>query len=84
MTDFILIYNCCKGPCAVLCRFSHMQLFATPWAVTCQLSVHGIPQARILEWVAVSFSQDLPDPGIEPTSLMSPALAGGFSITSAA
>ena len=27
---------------------------------------------------------DLPDPGIGPTSLMSPALAGGFFITSAA
>ena len=26
---------------------------------------------------------DLPDPGIEPTSLMSPALAGGFFTTSA-
>ena len=25
---------------------------------------------------------DLPDPGIEPTSLMSPALAGGFFTTS--
>ena len=25
---------------------------------------------------------DLPDPGIKPTSLMSPALAGGFFITS--
>ena len=25
---------------------------------------------------------DLPDPGIEPMSLMSPALAGGFFITS--
>jgi len=29
-------------------------------------SVHGILQARILEWVAISFSGDLPDPGIEP------------------
>ena len=28
-------------------------------------------------------SGDLPDPGIEPTSLMSPALAGGFFTTSA-
>ena len=30
-------------------------------------SVHGILQARILEWVASSFSRgsDLPDPGIE-------------------
>ena len=26
---------------------------------------------------------DLPDPGIEPMSLMSPELAGGFSTTSA-
>jgi len=26
---------------------------------------------------------DLPDPGIEPTSFMSPALAGGFFATSA-
>ena len=34
-------------------------------------SVHGISQVRILEWVAISFSRDLPDPGIEPTSLMS-------------
>ena len=41
-------------------------------------SVHGLLQARILEWVAVSFSRDLPDPGIEPESLVSPALASGF------
>ena len=31
-------------------------------------SVHGILQARILECVAISFSRDLPDPGIEPRS----------------
>ena len=31
-------------------------------------SVHGILQPRILEWVAISFSGDLPDPGIEPRS----------------
>ena len=28
-------------------------------------SVHGIFQARILEWVAISFSGDLLNPGIE-------------------
>ena len=32
-------------------------------------SVLGILQARILAWVAVSSSGDLPDPGIEPRSL---------------
>ena len=41
-------------------------------------SVHGILQASILEWVAMPSSGDLPDPGIEPASLWSPALAGGF------
>ena len=93
-------------------------------------SVHGILQARTLEWVAISFSNawqwkvkvkslshvrllatpwtaahqappsmgfsrqeywsrlpcpapgDLPDPGIKPASLMSPALSGGFFTTS--
>ena len=32
-------------------------------------TVHGILQARVLEWVAFPFSGDLPDPGIEPRSL---------------
>ena len=46
-------------------------------------TVYGILQARILEWVAISFSrEDLPNPGIEPAFLMSPAFAGGFFITS--
>ena len=31
-------------------------------------SVHGILQARILEWVAISFSRDLPNPGIKARS----------------
>jgi hypothetical protein len=31
-------------------------------------AVHGILQARILEWVAYPFSEDLPNPGIEPGS----------------
>ena len=43
----------------------------------------GILQARMLEWVALPSSRDLPDPGIEPKSLTSPALAGGFFTTSA-
>ena len=31
-------------------------------------SVHGILQARILEWVAIPFPGDLPNLGIEPVS----------------
>ena len=33
-------------------------------------SVHGILQARILEWVAFPSPGDLPDPGIEPGLLL--------------
>ena len=44
-------------------------------------SVHGISQARILEWVVFSFSKGFPgfpNPGIK---LVSPALAGRFFTT---
>ena len=44
-------------------------------------SLHEISQARILEWVPISYSRDLLDPGIEPVSLGFPALAGGFFTT---
>ena len=36
-------------------------------------SVLGISQARILEWGAILPPGDLPDPGTEPTSPVSPA-----------
>ena len=39
---------------------------------------HGISQARILEFPSPG---DLPDPGIELTSLAFPALADGFFTT---
>jgi len=41
-------------------------------------SIHGISQARILEWVQFPPQGDLPDPGIEPASTESPALASEF------
>ena len=44
-------------------------------------SVLGIFQARILEWVAIRIPGDLPHPGIEPSSLVSPALAFTTSAT---
>ena len=31
-------------------------------------SVHGIFQAIVLEWIAISFSKGFPDSGIEPRS----------------
>ena len=44
-------------------------------------SVHGILQARLLEWVAWPPPGDLSDPGTETAFLTSPVLAGGFFIT---
>ena len=44
-------------------------------------SVHGILQARILEWAAIPTPGDLLYSGIEPASLASSALTGGFFTT---
>ena len=41
----------CVCTVSVVQSISHVQLFVTPWAV------HGILQARILEWVAFPFSK---------------------------
>ena len=41
-------------------------------------SVHGILQARVLEWGAIPFSRDLPSPGIEPGS---PALQADYLLS---
>ena len=43
----------------------------------------GILQARMLNWVAMPSSSGFPYPGIEPTSVMFPALMGGSFTTRA-
>ena len=65
----------CAQTCLTLCD-----------PVVCSLpgsSVYGIIQTRTVEWVAISSSRESSDPGIEPESLMSAALAGRFFTTSA-
>ena len=44
-------------------------------------SVHGLFQATTVEWVAFPPPGDLPKPGIQPESPVSPALAGRFFTT---
>ena len=44
-------------------------------------SVHGLLQARILEWVAISPPRDLPDPGIEPGSPAMQAVSLPFELS---
>ena len=42
--------------CVPVCELSLAHLITTPWTVTHQTPpVHGISQARILAWVAISF-----------------------------
>ena len=46
----------------MLSHFSCVPLFATLWTVAHQTPIHGILQARILEWVAVSSSRESSQP----------------------
>ena len=68
----------------VLSHFSCVQLFATLWTVACQAPL-SMGFSRQEYWSGLPFPSpgDLSDPGINTASLTSPALAGGFFITSA-
>ena len=59
--------------------FSRVHLFATPGSVAHQAPL-SMGFSRQEYWSGLPFLTpgDLPDPGIEPTSLVSPPLAGGF------
>ena len=55
----------------------------TPWTSPSGSSVHmGFSRQEHWSGFPCPPPGDLPDPGIEPVSLMSPALVGGFFITS--
>ena len=59
-------------------------LCATPWTVAGQASLSmGFSRQEYWSGLPCPSSGDRRDPGIEPTSPMSPALAGGFLTTSA-
>ena len=63
-------------------HLSHVQLFATPWTVALKAPL-SMGFSRQEYWSGLSFPipGDLHDSGIEPVSLMSPVLAGGFYTT---
>ena len=71
-----LLLGCC-------CLVTKLCLtLVTPWNVACQTPLPtGFPRQEY--WSALLFptSGDLPNPGIEPTSSVSPALVGGFFTT---
>ena len=64
-------------------RFSLVQLSVTPWTVACHAPL-SMGFSRQEYWSGLPFlPRDLPDPGIEPVSVMSLALLGRFFTTSA-
>ena len=68
----------------MLSHFSRVRLFATPRTAARQAPL-SMGFSRQEYWSGLPFPspEDLPDPGIEPVSLLSPALAGRFFTTSA-
>ena len=68
----------------MLNHFSCVQLFATLWTVACQAPLSmGFSRQEYWSELPCPPPGYLPNPGIEPGSLTSPALAGGFFTTSA-
>ena len=74
IANYLHVYAC-------VCSLSHVRLCDPTVCSLPGSSVHGVFQLRTLEWADISYSRDLPDPGIKPTFLASPALAGGFFTT---
>ena len=55
--------------CVYVLSYSVVSDSVTLWTAAHQTALStGILQARILEWVALPSSRDLPNPGIEPRS----------------
>ena len=70
----------CVCVCVCACALSVVWYFVTPWAVDCQTPL-SMEFSRQEYWNGWPFPSpgDLPNPGIKPVSLVSPALAGKFS-----
>ena len=65
-----------------MCSGSHVQHFATPGTVA-QQALLSVGLSRPEYWSGLPFPPqgELPTPGIEPESTVSPALAGRFFTT---
>ena len=70
--------------CVCVKSLSHVRLFATLLTVACQaLLSMGFSKQEYWNVLPCPPPGDLPNPGIKPTSLTSPALAGRFFTTRA-
>ena len=84
MTERVVVPSTKARYMCLLSLFSCVQLFATQWTGACQspLSMQFSRQ-EYSSGLPFPLPGDLPNPGIKPASLMSPALAGRFFTTSA-
>ena len=75
-----LFTTVCVCMCACVC--AQLCLFATPWTIAHQAPL-SMEFSKQEYWRELSFSalRDLPNPGIKPSSLVSPTLAGRFFTT---
>ena len=78
MKYWYLLQHACMHVYMLCCVW----LFATPWTVAHQppLSM-GFPRQEYWSGLPFPSTRDLPNPGIEPTSLVSPAMADGLFTT---
>ena len=67
-----------------MCAMLHVRLFVTLWTIACQAPLSlGFSRQEYWSELLCPLPGNFPDSGIEPASLLSPALAGGFFTTSA-
>ena len=79
--SYLIFLLCCV---CVLNPFSHVWLFVTPWTAAHQaLLSMGFSRQEYWSGLPCPPPGDLPNPGMKPASLTSPALAGGFFTTGA-
>ena len=65
-----------------MCVLSCIQLFVTSWTIARQAPLSmGFPRQEYWSGLPVPAPGDLPNPGIQPASLESPALAEGLFTT---
>ena len=65
--------------CACVRTLSRVQLFGTPWTVACQAPLSmGFSRQEYWSRLPIPTPGDLPNPGIKPVSLASPALVDWF------
>ena len=79
ISNIRMFYSSCVFSCSVV-----SWLFVTPWTLASQAPLSKeFSRQEYWSWVGLPFPTPghLPDPGIEPESLASPALTGRFSAT---